>query len=470
MARLEAPPLDLRMNLGRGDSVLLEIPIQDGEWGMGSETHEAHVLGCEAPGRYIGELEDGSQVGFDADHVVDIRDDSPSLSGLFRKKRSVPQAPALPPSEERGVIYVGPTGVARFEDPPKKPGLVKSIVNAVKKAWSGPPTVREKATPIKFEEGETFLTPLSKKAGAVFERDVPGVLAPYVEEAEQVFAPIQPSPVPAQEAGEMEVWTDIIKPEEPVDVFEKVKPTGTRFTPFGAEESVQRQTIPVELLKEIRAWGRDVEVLKLPPRPVNQLFPKVEDVARGLLSFYEDLPRLIRETVLDPKWRTRVEADDYALDGWHTLGFYDGPPSPVQAIAAFLQIPWEIIEAEVLEELEPEIDPSTGETIVEFGEGDTSDIFIQEASELIIDAYNLLLPKDVPGRFIMKGDAGVYSYDFSVYFAEGHFCEDAAHFIYDPNEDFDWADQGECEERLIARASQQQPVKKKRSKRKKKSK
>lgn len=425
------PPIELRLDLQPGDRVGLFEEVRHPSLGAGLSPLEAVVLGSPEPGWFIGETEDGEQIEFHADQVADIELGSPSMGGMFDWfKRFVPKPPTPP---DPGIIRL-PSMLPVPLRPEEKKGLLtqlKSFLRApifAKKEALGPKT---KATGIfdvfkkppvppglPAERGERGVTPAETRPSvvSVFQAQEK-VIIPFLEKltepmmvftaehkvvipfVEAITAPARVfpkspelEPFEVREAKQMELFAKMFPeaPEAPPP-----KPTKEVFSVF-SEEEVQPygEVIPPSVPKKLH---RDMKVLPLPRRTT--LLPSVEDVARGLFTFYEpieDFFNLIRDEKRSQAWNQVLQEEGVVKFQFESLGTCGGPPSYYEELASFLHIPWkEFKERAVIEEVE-----DGGETYEEWVDDEKvwMDI-IFPASEIMTEAMNLLKPDDLPGRF-----------------------------------------------------------------------
>lgn len=427
------PPIELRLDLQPGDRVGLLEEVRHPGLGEGLSPIEAVVLGSPEPGWFIGETEDGREIEFHADQVADIELGSPSMGGIFDWAKRLFQKPAPPPVP--GVIQL-PSGLPAPLKPEVRKGLISQLKTFLKvpliarKEAEGPRTqatgifdvFKQAPAPpgLPAERGERGVTPAETRPSvvSVFEAREK-VVIPFVEKLtepmkvftaehkvvipflEAITAPAQVfpkspelEPFEVREAKQMELFAKMFPeaPEAPPP-----KPTKEVFSVF-SEEEIQPygEVIPPSVPKRLH---RDMKVLPLPRRTT--LLPTVDDVIRGLVTFYnpiEDVFDLIRGEKGSPAWNQVLKEEGVVKFGFETLGTCGGPPSYFEELASFLHVPWEEFRKRaVIEEVE-----ERGETYEEWA--DDEKIWMEiifPASEILTEAMNLLKPEDLPGRFIM---------------------------------------------------------------------
>ena len=444
----EAPEPGIRGTLQPGDMVGLYAvhpPSLDG-WGEGMEPFEAVVVDVAAPGAYLGELPDGSPIEFTEANVAWV---GASMGGIFDWMKqafrgAVPppparlpglpaptepptQLPILPPPEPPPTpvkemvlklftpkkIYEPPPGTiipaAPPSGPPAKPSLFEWFRPKAGAPPGGVPIVRPELPPVPYEappsmfapfapEAPKIVVPFVEKVKEIIPREVPGL--PIV--APEIFRHIKPTPeedYEAKRARQGELWKTLFPEPEP---GQKEVPLSEMFKPFTAEEEppppTEAQLPPVP--------REDLKVLSLPPR--QELFPVPMDVARGIITRYQPIDELwdlIRRERQDPAFQAQV-AKGLAGQGpgarfqFETLGMCDQFPTPFQAVAAFLQIPWSEVESR------GQPVQKSDEYGREYTELTNPEKIFEEilfpAQEVIHQAFELVKPEDLPGNFTLE--------------------------------------------------------------------
>jgi hypothetical protein len=432
----DCPSAAERMGLGPGDTVglLVHSPSIDG-WGDGVGRMEAFVVDVTSPGRYVGELPDGSPVRFGERNVAWI---NPALGGIFdlfipkkREEAAQPGLPALPrPAEppappKKSFFEIfrpappaepppAPPGVLIPAPPPAPPGLPRkpSIFDIFRRrdpgVPPGPPAMRPEA-PLAPPEPEkpSMFAPLAPGGPGILERirekikqtfiplTKPGLLTP---QPPKMFEVIQPTPevdFEARKVRQMELWRTLFPPtgeERPIkEMFKIFEPKDVE-----AEEQVrQRGGMP--------AYSK---VLPLPAR--NMLLPAAFDVARGFMTFYEPVSELwdrIREVRADPAFQREVQK---GVDGrgpggrfeFESLGTCDGPPDVFQETASFFHIPWEEFRNRAEIVLETDAEGNEYEEWVD--KARIWEEIMYPLAEIIHEAFEMMKPEDIPGEFILQ--------------------------------------------------------------------
>lgn len=431
------PPLDLRLSLGAGDFAEVLAVVEDGDWGPGVERVPVRIAGAREPGRYVGELPDGSMVSVSAEHIADVAP-APQMGGFldwFLKKREpggpsmfsafgqqppetrLPALPAPPPPPPPSGMIPAPEPprglVARFLEFVRPSGEAPSIFQAFRTPPPGPAglPVERPETPIApFVEKPSMFAPFSPGARTMeevrpqafefAEPSRPGPLAPIVEKAEELFQAVQPSapPAPYEErmAKQAELWTGMFEPGPD-------RPVGEMFRPFQPSEILPeeqaRQDIPIPA--EVRV--RNPKVFALPAR--RDLIPSVDDLARGILTYFapiEDLWQSIREVRMTPLWQQEVLATGVGKEIYETLGIGQGRPNALEEFASYFHIPWEEMRARAGIDIqryqgeEYEVWVDTSRIIEEI---------ILPVIENLQQAFDLLKPADIPGIMTLEWSA-----------------------------------------------------------------
>lgn len=353
----QVPPLEVRLGLEAGDRVALYELVRHSSMGEGVSPIQATVLGSHELGWFIGETDDGAEIEFNADQVLDVEVGSPAMGGFLDWFRELAaQAP-------------GKGGVQLPMLPqPKKP----SFFQALKQAAAGLPIERPSSVISPQLERPGFLSILKK------------ALTPFTD----VVRMVREEAPPKKE----------VKPVDPtkLDIFEFVSPKA--LAAFSDIEIVPRETvIPKHLEPEIKEYTK---VLPLPPR--NTVFPTVEEVARGLMTYYdiEDLFDKVRQVKKEEWWQEDLEREGIAKWPFETIGRGSGVrPTPEEEMAAFLNIPWsEFIKRSEIETYEwgGKVHESR-----EFTEDVTTELLYPSA-DLIHAAFELIKPSDLPGFFALS--------------------------------------------------------------------
>jgi hypothetical protein len=414
-------PVDLE--LVQGDRVSIV-----GETDDGMIQALATVLGPTAPDWYAGRLDDGSDVEFRIDQVEEVLGPGYELGGFsdwFKRKPKPSESRSLIPIEPAPTLYVSPTGVAMYEGPPKKKGLLAPIKEGVKKLFAqvteGPsifdifrsstsivpgvsttPAPYEKPPSIMatFMPPEAALAPLVEKMTALMPPPGPTPLAPYIEKAKELFQHVQPSPepIPYEEkvAKQQELFKEMFeesKEEESLskmfEEFESEKEKKEKLKPFPKKSVVTPKT--VEIPETVYEHGRpDMAIKPLPMPPRREVFPTVHDVARGLLGF---LRRDFFDDMKDLGEKLEKEGTEYHKEPLETIGLHDGHPDPIEGMSIFLQIPWEEFRKRAV--------------IEDLGDGNEEWVDVSQITEeimypalaIINEAFELIKPDDVPGYF-----------------------------------------------------------------------
>lgn len=442
----QVPPDGVRMGLSPGDVAGLYAvsPVSLDGWGQGMEPFEALVTHVPVPGVYLGELTDGSPVEFEERNVAWVR---PSMGGIFdwikrparASEQPVPGLPWIAP----GV----PPGLPALPAPPSPPSPVKEMflkifapsklpsIPAGEKStifdWfrpkapvsPGPPAFRPETPIAPIVERPSMFTQFAPGAPGILERVgkkmreiIPfETMGPLIQTPE-MFKHIKPTPEKTFEnVQQRELWTALFPEPEPG----KQVPLSEMFRPFTREE-IQPQ-MEAELMPPVSS-----ENLKILPLPVrNALLPTPMDVARAFITRYEPIEELwdlIRQARQDPSFQ-RAVAKGMSGDGpgarfeFETLGMCDGNPNVFEALAGFLQIPWD----EVMKRGEP--DTQTDDAGNEYTTFSNVDRIYEEitfpASELVFQAFEMIKPQDLPGTFMLEWGGHKHSCQLVVTYAEG---------------------------------------------------
>ena len=440
-----APPREIRMDLAPGDVAVLYAPVLDGQ-GEALAPVEALVVGVPEPGIYMGELPDGSQIGFDASNVAHL---APAMGGIFdwikRTAKAirppVPGLPGLPPAPpERAIILAPPPSAPpappappkrSFWDifrpsappgvpPPAKPSIFDIFRPEV--VPPGLPIVRPEAPP------PAVIPPPGASIFAAFAPEAPGVLQALREraaaivpteealrklipEAPKIFAFAQPSPVEtfeAKQARQLELWKGIFpdaQEEMPLrDMFAAFKPTETV-----PEEQARAPQIP-----------SDAKVLPLPPR--NTILPTAMDVARGFITFYQPIEELweyIRSFRQRPEFQNEVRKGERGEGPggkvmFETLGTCGDHPDVFEETSSFFGIPWDEFRNRGGIVVEEDEQGNQYERMTDTRQI-TEDVFFP-LSEIVYEAFEMMKPKNLPGFFTLE-------------FTPPHGCEVAVTYV-----------------------------------------
>lgn len=438
-----AVPLDIRFSLGAGDYAEVLAVVEDDEWGTGVERIPVRIAGAREPGRYVGELPDGSMLAVSAEHIADVAP-APQMGGFldwFLKKREPgappppsmfsafgqqpqqpmqPQLPALPapappppsgmipaPERPRGLVerflsFVSPRGekpsmFEAFQSPPPGPaGLPVPRPDRPIAPYEERPSMFAP-----FDPGARTMEEVRPKAFEFAEPSRPGPLVPIVEEAKELFQAVQPSapPAPYEErmAKQAELWTGMF--EQPgVE-----RPVAEMFQPFQPSEILTeeqaRQDIPIP--PEVRV--RNPKVFALPAR--RDVIPSVDDLARGILTYFapiEDLWESIRAVRQSPLWQQDVAKTGVGKEIYETLGIGQGRPNAMEEFASYFHVPWEEmrgragIDIQRYEGQEFEVWVDTSRIIEEI---------ILPTIENLQQAFDILKPADIPGMMTLEWSA-----------------------------------------------------------------
>ena len=422
-----------RLTLEKGDIVSIVGETEDSEWGSGLARAWAQVHGHSGNGWYAGMLEDGSPVEFHEDQIEGLLDDRPGLSGIrdwFGKKVPTPGPtglPALPEDPGGAIIYVGPTGIARYEEAAAAPQKPKGFLNAIKESVSSIVDAFKGATGL-APRPEMPMAPYEKKPSmfAAFAPDAPkplqawqeratafmvpkgpGPLAPFVESAKELFSYVEPSPEPesyeARTARQTELWSSMFpQAKEGPSLFEAFKPSEVIM----AEDAV----LPPEMTKEIEEGKIGALVIPLPPRTT--VLPTPEDVARGLMMLYDPIEEKIFNMV-----RTERQSEEFQAGAAMCMDM--GDPAGIKidsvagsgylvglsqdedmALAALLQIPWDYIESRTQREWVTYGKGRGRERHLEVvNQEELAEEIFWPAKAIVTEAFNLIKPDDLPGTF-----------------------------------------------------------------------
>lgn len=443
------PPLEVRMDLKPGDKVGLYM-VNHNSMGVGLSPIEAIVLGSQEEGWFVGETEDGHEITFNADQVMDVELAPNSMGGFIDwVKKLMPPAPggtglpALPAAPKRSPFEALTTGPLI-----ERPGSEVA------------PYVKPSSQFAIFDPGTpSILTPFRERAASIILPDRPGPLAPTIEKALQPFAFVPESAPPetfeAKQSRQMDLWSSMFEPEKEgasqADIFRG-------FTP--QEIQPEEEAAPAHLEDDVR---EAVKVLPLPRRTT--LLPSVEDVARGFATFYhlDDLWNDLRDARNTERWNQELEEVGISRFPMESIGACGGPPDIFEELASFLHIPWqEFRKRAVIEETMYE-----GKPVEEWISNE--DVWMEimfPASEIIVAALDMLKPADLPGHFMVEQDE------------EGHGCMMVISYVEgelraDEEESSSWLDlaqkedeEGEEEEEEDLPPPPPPPKKKKKSKKK----
>lgn len=432
MARSEGtsiPPLDVRLDLQPGDRVGLYEEVRHPSMGAGYAPLEVLVLGSPEPGWFVGEDEDGREISFHAGNVADVLHGSPSMGGIFDWVKKI-----LPPSPGE-LMKPPPAPVPLLPGPsaPPRPEERRGLIAQVKSLFMSPLTARPEAETPKKSVFDVFRKQEAPAGGLPAER-APGTVAPVEERpsvisvfkpgekriipiVEQATAPavfLAPSektiipiiesmtapatvlpksaelePYMVREQKQKELWSKVISeaaPEAPP--IEKVVEI---FTP--EEVQPQAEVIPPNLPAKLH---RTLKVLPMPRR--SELLPSVEDVARGLATFFHPIEELwdtIRRNRQTPEWQESLAKTGEAKDEFETLGTCGGQPTIYEEFSSFFHIPWEEMRRRaVVRELD------------DYEQWVKTDLIwmdiISPLADRLTEAFNLMKPADLPGQIILE--------------------------------------------------------------------
>jgi hypothetical protein len=262
-------------------------------------------------------------------------------------------------------------------------------------------------------EAPGILERVGKKIREIIPFTTPGPLI----ETPEIFRHIIPTPEKDLEnVQQNELWTALFPEPEPGEQV----PLSEMFRPFAPEEIQPR--IPEESMPPVAS--ENLKILPLPAR--NALLPTPMDVARAFITRYEPIDELwdlIRRARQDPAFQ-RAVAKGMAGEGpgarfeFETLGMCDGNPNVFEALAGFLQIPWD----EVMKRGEPvtETDDAGNEYTTLSNPDKIYEEITFPASELVFQAFEMIKPQDLPGTFMLEwGGHKEHSCQLVVTYAEG---------------------------------------------------
>jgi hypothetical protein len=416
------PPLEVRLDLQPGDHVGLYEEVRHASMGAGYSPIEAVVLGSPEPGWFLGETEDGREITFHAGNVADVMMASPQMGGIFDWFKSpplpgslipanpqafLPAPPPPKPEERKGLIaqlktlFSAPFQAAPpstspkrsmfdiFKKPEVKPG--PSGLPAQKGAQAVVPHVKKPSMFSIFSKESKIVIPFSKQVAALAVPKGPLPLAPYIKKFEEVFKVIPKSPEPVPKApGQTQLWAGLFEEakegeERSFSEIFKVFPK-TEIQPY---EEVIPPGIPQRM-------HRKLKVLPMPRRMT--LFPTVEDVARGLMGFYNPIEELfdsIRHKRSGNEWQEYLAKHGFSKEQWEGLGNCGGPPDLFRELSAFMHIPWEEFRNRAVIEMEGEQERWVNEAQIWID-------IVFPSTELITAALELMKPADLPGRFVIE--------------------------------------------------------------------
>jgi len=406
----EIPPLEVRLQLRPGDRVGLYEAVRHASMGAGYSPVEAVVLGSPEPGWFVGETEDGREVSFHAGNVADVEMGSPSMGGVFDWfKKIVPPMPgAQPPAPQQASLPAPapqeqPGLIAKLKTllPSKGEAAEKASIFDIFKKKPGLPAQRGEQAVVPAEKKESFFSilspkskvvvPFSKVAADIAVPKGPNPLAPYIEKFKEVFKIIPKSPEPPpkpQKEGQMQLWAGLF--EQEAENAEQ-KPFEEIFTMFRPEEvQPTKEVLPPNLPKNLH---RDIKVLPMPRRTT--LFPSAQDVARGLMGLYNpigDLWEMLREAREKPAWKKHMDRYGFAKEKFESIGTCGGPPTVFEELSSLLHIPWEEFRKRAKIADRGDYEEWVDDDLI------WEDI-VFPATELMSEAFDLIKPPDLPGRF-----------------------------------------------------------------------
>lgn len=430
----EPLPLEVRLDLRPGDRVGLYEEVRHSSMGAGYSPLEVVVIDSPEPGWFMWESEDGRQVLFHPDQVADVCHSS--MGGIFDWVKKILPTPR--PTEPQG------RGLVQVPSPEERRGLIKSV-----KEFFGPMAAipkegeatgrsifdvfRKPKVPVGLpaERGSSALAPVTERPSLIsviqarqssvtpFVEKImeparyiqPGqkTVIPFVEAmlAPAVVIPASPEPVPyeVRQQQEKELWTEVVgqmAPEE-VSVSELVKtmPSAPPRAPLSEivkgyaasdvrpESEVRPPTISDRLAKRLKT-------LPMPRR--GTVIPSVEEVARGLATFYqplEELWELFRRARTSPDWQDNIDKLGIARESFETLGACGQQPTIYEEISSFFHVPWEELRnrAVVEESEDTERWLNTDRIWLEI---------ITPLMDRVTQAFNLMKPADLPGEVIVE--------------------------------------------------------------------
>ncbi len=429
-----APPIEVRMSLRPGD--FAEVLAMAGDT---IEAVPVRISDVAEPGRYLGELVDGSMIELGAEHVSDAayaEHINPSMGGIFDwflKKREGPsmfqafgqQPPGLPaPQQPPGLPAPAPSMLPAVPQPPEaKKGLLTRFFSAIiprpggpsifesfapPRGPSGPPIVRPETVPAPVEARPSMFAPFTPKEGTVKEykpqifefaerTETPTLLTPYVEQAKELFKTVEPSPPPKpyeeRQAEQAALWTGVF--EAPGEE----RPLTEMFTPFRPSPTQPEAATPeIPIPEAVRV--RKLKQLPMPQR--STVVPSVEDLARAFLAYFEpidDMWQTIREAKQGSYWQEQVRDTGVGKEQFETLGVCGGRPNALEEFASYFHIPWD------------EMRNRAGTTIKNYhGQEyevwtDTSKIIediVFPTIENLQEAFRLIQPPDLSGMFTLE--------------------------------------------------------------------
>lgn len=422
------PPLEVRLDLRPGDRVGLYEAVRHHSMGAGYSPLEAVVLGSPEPGWFIGETEDGREISFHAGNVADVLHGSPSMGGIFdwvkklippsaeEMRQPPPSTPLLPapvapprPEERRGLIaQVKSLFMSPFTAQPETEAPKRSVFDVFRKQEpppSGLPAERPPGTiaPVEerpsviavFKPGEKRIIPVVEQvtAPAVFLAPTEKTIIPFVEAITAPAAVLPKSaalePALVREQKQKELWSKVISEAAPESApLEKVVEI---FTPD--EVQPQAEVIPPNLPAKLH---RTLKVLPMPRRA--ELLPSIEDVTRGLATFFHPIDELwdmIRRSRQSPEWQESLAKTGEAKDEFETLGTCGGQPTIYEEFASFFHIPWEEMRNRAVVREFDDYEQWVKTDLI------WMDI-ISPLADRLTEAFNLMKPKDLPGQIVLE--------------------------------------------------------------------
>lgn len=433
MARSEGmsiPPLEVRLDLQPGDRVGLYEEVRHPSMGAGYAPLEVLVLGSPEPGWFIGEAEDGREISFHAGNVADVLHGSPSMGGIFDWVKKIlppspgelmkppppPSTPLLPapaapprPEERRGLIaqvkslFMSPLTARPQTEAPKK--SVFDVFRKQEAPTGGLPAERAPGTiaPVEerpsvisvFKPGEKLVIPIVEQATApaVFLAPTEKTIIPIIESMTAPAAVLPKSaelePYMVREQKQKELWSKVISEVAPEAApIEKVIEI---FTP--EEVQPQAEVIPPNLPTKLH---RTLKVLPMPRR--SELLPSVEEVARGLATFFHPIEELwdtIRRNRQTPEWQESLAKTGEAKDEFETLGTCGGQPTIYEEFSSFFHIPWEEMRRRAVVREFDDYEQWVKTDLI------WMDI-ISPLADRLTEAFNLMKPADLPGQIVLE--------------------------------------------------------------------
>lgn len=437
-----------RASLGLGDCVHL-VEVTD----YGPESRTAYVVDVPYEGAYLGELEDGTIVEFGPSEVVDVKRRTHSMGGVFDwlKKTFIPpnfdpQSRTLVPArqeviptqeERRGLLapikkffkgFVPRGGASMFDVFSRKPQLPVEAGEQAAAPYIPPVSMFSTFDP----DRPGPLTGFSDTAGAIAVPSVPGPLAPVIERVQEIFQPFQESPAPesfdAAKARQQDLFSGMFAAAPPVEAADIFRPF-KKSEVISEKEAIRDFPVP-------KGYGvKDIKILRLPRR--TEVFPTPEDVARGIIEFWDpidDAFRDIQKTRGEPWFQEELVENKIAEIPLESLGNCSGWPDIMTEVAAFLNIPWQALR-EHAEISDMGSDEEEWEDVSQVYEN-----IVYPAGEIITEGLNMIKPDYLPGYFSVAID-GDHGCMFVIKYVEEATDFDADAYRRHTDPDYDPAEQ-----------------------------